>query len=308
MNDVLVMGSANTDLTVQVDHLPGPNETVGNGQLMISFGGKGANQAVAAKQAGARVCFISRIGQDMYGQRLSQHLLDVGICPEGLIRDPENMSGLALIAVNPQGDNQIVVAPGSNFKLLAEDLEKMGDYFDQAKVFLTQLEIPISTVLKGLEMAKSKKLITIVNPAPGMDLPDKIFPLIDIITPNELEAEALTKIKVDSEHNAGKAAQSLLERGVQTVIITLGSRGCLVSSYEADKHYLPYSIDVLDSVAAGDAFNGVLAAILAQGRELYEAVQWANAAGALCAMKRGAQEALPGREEIEELVKKASTD
>ena len=299
MNRVLVVGSANTDLTVQARRLPRPNETVSDGQLMVSFGGKGANQALAAQLAGSEVALICKIGCDNFGNRLQEHLLASGLPEEGLLRDPEQPAGMALIAVDGEGNNQILVAPGSNRSLSPQNLAALEHLFRDADLLLVQLEIPLPTAEEALSIARKQGIPTILNPAPCYALPESILSRVDILTPNEHEAEGLTGIQVSSVEQSFQAAASLRDQGAGAVIVTLGRRGAVISSPEAENHLPAFEVQAVDSVAAGDAFNGALAAALARNRSLEEAVRFACAAGALCATQRGAQEALPRQEEID---------
>ena len=299
MTRVLVVGSANTDLTVRAPRLPRPNETVSDGELMISFGGKGANQALAAKFAGSEVSFICKIGSDDFGDRMMHHLIQSGLPERGLLRDPHQPSGVALIAVDRDGNNQILVAPGSNRNLSPQDIAGLEHLFEEAGVLLVQLEIPLPTVEAALRTARKHGLTTILNPAPCYPLPEGLLSLVDIITPNEHEAEGLTGLRSDTVVQAAQTAAALRRHGPNTVIVTLGRRGALLSGSESESHIPAYEVQAVDTVAAGDAFNGALAAAMVQDRSLGESLRFASAAGALCAKQRGAQEALPMQAEIE---------
>ena len=303
MGKIIVVGSANTDLTVKADRLPRPHETVTGGEFMVSYGGKGANQALAALRAGAAVTFLSKIGTDAFGDLLFDHLVRAGFSPQGLMRDPDAPAGVALIAVDRSGANQIVVAPGSNGRLGVQDIPTLEPHVLDASLLLIQLEVPLPTVEHVLRLAKSHGIATILNPAPFTPLPPAIYSLVDIITPNEREAGDLTGTEIRTVDEAQKAALVLHSRGVTTVIVTLGANGALLSHEETVKHYASFPVESVDTVAAGDAFNGALAAALARGEPIAEAIDFANAAGALCCTKRGAQESLPTRAEIEALLK-----
>lgn len=299
MSKVIVLGSANTDLTVKAKRLPRPHETVTDGQFMVSFGGKGANQALAAQMAGADVAFLAKIGTDAYGKQLYSHLLESGLPKEGFLLDDKAYAGVALIAVDEAGNNQILVAPGSNKHFSIRNVEEMRPILQQGSIFLTQLEVPVSTAEYALKLAKPLGLVTVLNPAPSFSLSPEIFSFIDIITPNELEAGELTKTNVTSLEEAQNAASVLHTRGCKTVIITLGSQGVLYSNASSVKHYPAFDVEALDSVAAGDAFNGALVAALANKIAFPQAIRFASAAGALSTTKRGAQESLPTKKEIE---------
>jgi len=305
MSRVIVVGSANTDLTIKADRLPRPGETITGGEFMVSYGGKGANQALAALKAGAFVTFMAKIGMDNYGNLLFDHLLGSGCHSEGLLRDPEAPAGVALIAVDNTGKNQIVVASGSNGRFTVADIRSLEHLLVHGAFLLTQLEIPTSTVEYSLRLAKSRGMTTILNPAPFAPLSPEIYPFIDILTPNEREAGDLAGLDVTTIDKASKASSILRSRGCHTVIITLGEQGALLNLEGGIEHFPALPVQSIDSVAAGDAFNGVLAAALGTGKPISQAVPFANAAGALCTTKRGAQESLPTKGEIEQLLQSA---
>jgi ribokinase len=269
---------------------------------MVSYGGKGANQALAALKAGAAATFLAKIGTDAYGSLLYDHLVRVGFASEGLLRDSEAPAGIAMIAVDRTGSNQIIVAPGSNGRFTVEDLHLLEPYWQEASLLLTQLETPLSTVEHALRLAKSRGMTTILNPAPVVPLSPDFYPFVDILTPNEQEAGDLAGMRVETLDEAKKAAALLRAQGCRTVIITLGSQGALLSHTETVQHFPAFKVSAVDSVAAGDAFNGALAAALTAGKSLLDAICFANAAGALTTTRRGAQEALPTKKEIEQLL------
>ncbi|MCF8085690.1 MAG: ribokinase [Desulfohalobiaceae bacterium] len=301
MGAVLVLGSANTDLTVRAERLPRPQETVTNGEFSSSFGGKGANQALAALRAGAQTRLIARIGRDAFGERLAEHLATSGLPREGLIRDETAPAGVALIGVDREGTNQILVAPGSNKRLSPRDLHRFKHLLSGCSVFLSQLEIPLETVQSGLEAARQAGLFTVLDTAPSRELPQAIYPLLDLITPNEREATDLTGIRVDSPESARETGRILLRRGCGAALITLGGQGALFADRDREVLIPPYSVRAVDTVAAGDAYNGALAAALSEGASLLDAARFAAAAGALSTTRSGAQDSLPDREEIDAL-------
>ncbi|RMF87841.1 MAG: ribokinase [Nitrospinota bacterium] len=302
---IVVLGSANTDLTVKADRLPRPGETVTGGEFMVSYGGKGANQALAALKVGATVHLLAKIGTDAYGNLLYEHLIRSGLPPEGLVRDPEAPAGVALIAIDREGNNQIIVAPGSNWRFSVQDLQALTLFPAGTSLLLTQLEIPLPTVEQGLRLARAQGITTILNPAPATPLPSSIYPLVDILTPNEREAGDLAGMEVTGLEEAERAAAVLQSRGCRQVIVTLGAQGALLYSGGRGEHFPAFPVQAIDTVAAGDAFNGALAAALAMHRPLSEAIRFANAAGALSTTQRGAQESLPAREAIEQLMTRA---
>jgi ribokinase len=302
---VLVIGSANLDFTVKVERLPQVGETVSGGDFLLSYGGKGANQALAAHLAGAPVFMIARLGRDANGELLYQRLMASGLNARGLLRDAEVASGVALIIVDSQGHNLIATAPGSNRRLMVADIQALEADAYVGGILLTQLETPLDTVEYGLRRALEAGMTTILNPAPGRPLSPDVLALPHIITPNETEASLLSDMAVTGVDTARRAGEHLLALGCRTVIITLGAQGALLVRPGEVQHFPPFPVTPIDTTAAGDAFNGVLAAALLEGRGLDEAIARANAAGALCVTKRGAQEALPTRQEIEALLERA---
>jgi len=299
---ILVIGSANVDFTVKVERLPQVGETVSGGDFLLSYGGKGANQALAAHLAGAPVFMIARIGWDTNGELLYQHLTAVGLNPQGLLRDPEVPAGVALIMVDSQGHNLIAAAPGSNRRLSVADVQALEAKAFPGGILLTQLETPSETVEYGLRRALEAGMTTVLNPAPGRPLREDFLALPHIITPNETEASLLSGITVTDLDTARQAGDRLLAMGCQTVIITLGAQGALLARRGEVRHFPAFPVTPVDATAAGDAFSGTLAAALFEGLVLDQAIVRANAAGALCVTKRGAQEALPTRQEIEALL------
>jgi ribokinase len=299
---ILVIGSANVDFTVQVERLPQVGETVSGGDLLLSYGGKGANQALAARLAGAPVFLIARLGRDANGESLYQRLSAQGLDPRGLVRDAEVPTGVALIMVDPQGRNLIATAPGSNRRLAVADVQALDASAFVGGILLTQLETPLETVAYGLRRALDRGMTTILNPAPARPMSPELLALPHIITPNETEASLLSGVAVTDVESARRAGERLLASGCRTVILTLGDQGALLVRPGEQRHFPPFPVAPIDTTAAGDAFNGVFAATLLAGFQLDEAIVHANAAGALCVTKRGAQEALPTRQEIDALV------
>jgi len=307
MSRVIVVGSANTDLTVKADRLPRSGETVFGDELMVSHGGKGANQALAALRAGAEVNLLAKIGTDAYGNLLYDHLIRSGLAPGGLLRDRVKPAGLALIAIDREGANQIIAIPGSNGHFTVDDLCSLEPCLETGSFLLTQLEIPIPTVEYALRLAKTRGMTTILDPAPVYPIPGTVYSSVDILTPNEREAGSLTEMVVQTPSEAEKAALVLLSRGCRTVIVTLGARGALLCHAEGVEFFPAFPVCSVDSVAAGDAFNGALAAALVRGESLAKAIRFANAAGALATTRRGAQESLPTRREIMRLLQEKGT-
>jgi ribokinase len=301
MSAVVVVGSANLDFTIQVDRPPRQGETIFGRNLLVSFGGKGANQAVSARRAGADVTFIGKIGQDRHGEEIRKNLDTIGIDATGLIADANCRTGVAFILVDPSGGNQIVVVPACNYRLTPEELGSRHQLLMGA-VLLLQLEIHPETVGWALRRAKETGMRTILNPAPAVPLPRGNYSHVDLLTPNETEASSLTGVTVKDLNGAEKAGERLLEMGCGDAIITLGARGALWVGKGGARHFPAFPVRPVDSTGAGDAFNGALAAALAEGMTLEEAIPFANAAGALATTRRGAQESLPERGAIQTLL------
>lgn len=301
---IVVIGSANVDFTVKVERLPQMGETVSGGDFRLSYGGKGANQALAAHLAGAPVFMIAKLGRDPNGELLFRHLLAAGLSPEGLLRDDEVPAGVALIMVDTQGHNLIAVAPGSNRRLTVADVQSLDTTAFSGRILLTQLEVPLETVEYMLRRALEAGMTTILNPAPGRHLAENILALAQILTPNETEASLLSGVTVTDLDTAQRAGERLVALGCQTIIITLGAQGALLVRKGEVRLFPAFPVTAVDSTAAGDAFNGVLAAALLAGLTLEQAIVRANAAGALCVTKRGAQESLPTPKEIDALLVK----
>ncbi|MFQ5897566.1 MAG: ribokinase [Candidatus Methylomirabilia bacterium] len=304
MPRVVVIGSANIDFTVAVPRLPGVGETISGGTFHVSHGGKGANQAVAARRLGAEVRFVGCLGKDPNGDRIAERLMEEGIAPGGLIRIDDEPTGIALIIVDREGRNQIAVAPGANRRLLPELVERERRHLAWAQVLLCQLETPLPTVQWALAAARSHGAVTLLNPAPACALAEETLRLVDCLTPNASEAEALTGVVVDRPEQAEEAARQLLARGVGRVIVTLGAQGALVSDGASASHLPAFPVEPVDTTGAGDAFNGALAVELAAGRAWGEAVPLASAAAALSCTRRGAQTSFPDRSEVEAFLRR----
>ena len=296
MPKVIVVGSSNLDLCVNVDRLPARGETVLGRDFYQSYGGKGANQAVAARKAGGDVILLSKIGTDSNGKLIEKNLVAMGLPQTGIIRDPKSPTGVALIVVDRTGANQIAVAPGSNLLLTSEEVLRTSALMAGARVLLVQLEVPIPAVMQALTLARKNRLLTILNPAPAQRLSTELLKLVDILTPNEGEVYQLA-----GQNDAAEAARVLVKRGTRSVVVTRGAQGALLMDSSGLREFPAFAVEVVDSTGAGDAFNGALACALAEGDSLEAAISFANAAGALATTKRGAQNAMPSRREIDQL-------
>jgi ribokinase len=298
MNPIVVVGSSNTDMIILSPRIPKPGETIIGGEFSMAAGGKGANQAVAAARAGGHVAFIARVGADVFGEQAVQGLVDDGIHVDWIVRDPDAPSGVALIFVGGDGENSIAVASGANARLCVDDVERARDIVALARVLLVQLETPLETVRAAVGLASPQALV-ILNPAPAQQLDNDLLARVTILTPNASEAELLTGIAIADEASAARAATVLLERGVKTVLITLGARGAYVAGEEFQGIVPGFSVTAVDTTAAGDVFNGALAIALADQTPLPDAVRFANAAAALSVCSRGAQPSVPNRRDID---------
>lgn len=296
---IVVVGSLNMDLVIRTPRFPSPGETISGHDFHIIPGGKGANQAVAAARLGARVTMIGRVGDDAFGAQQLANLAQLGVDVSHVVQDPEAATGVALIAVDQSGQNCIILAPGANMRLTRADVEAAEEAVAGASVLLLQLESPLDVVEHAIRMAHGQGVTTVLNPAPARKLSPAALAQVDFLIPNESETALLTGIEVEDVETAKQAATRLRAEGVGTVILTLGERGALLVNDQRTVHVPGYQVEVVDTTAAGDAFVGGFAVALAEGRDLIEAVRFANAAGALAVTKLGAQPSLPTRAEVE---------
>ena len=290
--DILVVGSINMDLNAQVAALPAAGQTIHARHFSTAPGGKGANQAVAAAKLGFGVTMVGAVGRDEYGPVLSDGLAREGIAVDG-VAEVDGPSGIALITIEEGGQNTIVVVPGANADVTLEMLRRHDRLFDRAAVVLVQLETPMEVVAAALHRGRAAGTITMLNPAPAYALSDKLLATVDVLTPNETEAAAIT-----GETDPAAAARQLLSRGVKAVVVTLGADGVLLADGSGVKRFTPLRVDAVDATAAGDAFNGALAGRLAKGDTLEEAIPFAMAAGTYAVTKLGAQPSLPSAAEL----------
>lgn len=299
---IAVVGSSNTDMIIKCDRIPKAGETIMGGDFCTAAGGKGANQAVAAARAGGSVSLVARVGSDMFGDKAVEGFKNDLIDVTHVLRDSAAPSGVALIFVDRRGENSIAVAGGANGNLSAGDVIDARGAIEAAKILIMQLETPIEAVEAAAKLARQAGVKVMLNPAPARPLANGLLSSVSILTPNESEAELLTGQTVTNEKEAEAAARILCERGVETIIITLGSRGAYVFA-DGCKQMVPgFKVEAVDTTAAGDVFNGALAVAMAEARPLLEAVTFASAAAAISVTRMGAQPSAPTRQEIDQFI------
>jgi len=295
---IVVVGSSNTDMVVKSSRLPAPGETVLGGTFLMNAGGKGANQAVAAARLGGNVIFIAKTGEDIFGKQAVELFKQEGIDTGYIIHDAENPSGVALITVDANGENCIVVASGANGALNPADLQPAAHIIENAALILIQLEIPLETVEYVVNVAAAKNVKIVLNPAPACLLPDDLLRNISITTPNETEATLLTGVKVTGRESAEAAARALAAKGIETVIITMGAEGALLLHNGACDFFEAPVCEAVDTTAAGDVFNGALVVALFNGQNILDAVPFAIRAASISVCRMGAQASAPYLHEL----------
>jgi len=306
---VIVFGSINIDLVAKTHRLPVPGETVAGHTFFTAPGGKGANQAVAAARLGVPARLIGRVGDDSFGKELLASLQAAGVDTGSVSADPAASTGIAAIAADDAGQNTIVIIAGANGCVGDKDCDRVEQLLPGAAALLLQLEIPLSAVLTAARAARAAGVPVILDPAPARaDIPAELYSLTDIITPNEIEASQLAGFPVSDRETAALAAAEFRRRGAGTAIVKLGDRGVFCATAEESFFVPAFPVPVADTVAAGDAFSGALAAAIAAGKPLRQAVIWGAAAGALCATKAGAQPSLPHRHEFEAFLRERSVE
>lgn len=301
---LVVLGSINADHILNLERFPAPGETLTGNRYQVAFGGKGANQAVAAGRSGADIAFIACVGDDDTGERVCQQLKKdrVDIAPVGVVKGES--TGVALIFVNGDGENVIGIHAGANGSLSPEMVQAECERIRAARALLMQLESPLESVLAAAQIARKNDTMTVLNPAPARALPDELLALIDVITPNETEAEGLTGVVVKDDASAAQAAQVLHDKGIGTVLITLGKRGVWLSENGNGQRIPGFTVKAVDTIAAGDTFNGALVTAMLEGKALAEAIRFAHAAAAIAVTREGAQPSVPWREEIDAFLAK----
>ncbi|MGU9867770.1 ribokinase [Kluyvera ascorbata] len=300
---LVVLGSINADHILNLESFPTPGETVTGSHYQVAFGGKGANQAVAAGRSGADIAFIACTGDDDIGERIRKQLqVDrIDVAPVSAVAGES--TGVALIFVNGEGENVIGIHAGANAALSTSLVDAQRERIAQADALLMQLESPLDSVQLAAQIAHQNQTTVVLNPAPARELPDELLSLVDIITPNETEAEKLTGVRVENDDDAAKAAQVLHAKGIDTVIITLGSRGVWASVKGEGRRVPGFKVQAIDTIAAGDTFNGALMTALLENSPLADALRFAHAAAAIAVTRKGAQPSVPWREEIDEFLR-----
>ena len=297
---ILVVGSANTDMVIRVDEFPSPGQTLLGHSFLLNPGGKGANQAVAAARLGGQVAMIARLGNDLFGNQTIENFREEGLNVDGVVLDNKLPSGVAQIVVDKSGENTIVVAGGANLALNTTQINKNYSLLKESEIILLQLEIPLETVLYVAKKGTSLGKKVILNPAPASKLPNELYSNIYAITPNETETKFLTGIKITGEESGQHAANYFHDKGVKVVVITLGAAGAFLSTANYAGTLPALEVEAVDTTAAGDTFNGALAAALSKGMDWQEAVSFAKKAAALSVTKQGAQASVPFLKDIQD--------
>ena len=300
-DQIIVVGSINTDLVVGANKLPKPGETLIGHKFFMNSGGKGGNQAVSAARMGGKVSMVANLGADVFGDSAIAKLQHEGINCEGISRDNDSPSGVAIINIDDKGENQIVVAPGANANLSIDLVSAALERISPSSIVLLQLEIPIESVTRAVEVCKQKGCRIMLDPAPAQALPESVYKGTYLLTPNKNEAELLSGISISDRDSLTSAAEKLLRSGVANVAITLGSQGVFLASGESKQFFEARSVSAVDTTAAGDCFSGAVAARLSQGYSLVEGLKFGILASSICVTRHGAQEAMPYINEVSSL-------
>lgn len=296
---IVVVGSCNTDMVINMERLPLPGETLLGGKFFMNAGGKGANQAVAAARLGGKVNFVAKVGNDPFGIRSIDQYKAEGIGTKHVMVDKEHPSGVALILVDAHGENSIAVASGANAHLLPEDIDQAKGAIEDCDILLMQLETPMETIEHAAQMAKRAGGKVILNPAPAHSLPESLLANLYMLIANETEAEYISGTRITDMDSVARAADIICHRGVENVVITLGSKGAFIKERDTYHQVPALKVKAVDATAAGDTFCGAVCVALAEGRGIIEAVTFANRAAAVTVTRMGAQSSLPYRREVE---------
>ena len=297
---IVVIGSCNTDMVINMERLPLPGETLLGGKFFMNPGGKGANQAVAAARLGGKVTFIAKVGNDPFGIRSVDQYKAEGIATKHVLVDKEQPSGVALILVDAHGENSIAVASGANAHLTPKDIDHAQGTIEEGDILLMQLETPIETVEHAAQIAKQAGRKVILNPAPAHPLPESLLRCLYMLIANETEAEYISGTQITDMDSVARAADIICSKGVENVVITLGSKGAFIKE-KTTYHQVPaLKVKAVDATAAGDTFCGAVCVALAEGKSITGAVEFACRATAVTVTRMGAQSSLPFRKEVEE--------
>ena len=297
MKNICVIGSLNMDLVVNVDTMPKPGQTIIGSNFKEVPGGKGANQAVAMARLNGNVSMIGKGGEDGFGQTLINSLKNDKV-DTTYIQTSKGATGVALITVDKNAQNSIVVSPGANFEVKEDDIDNNIEVIKNSDIVVLQLETPLNTIKYALNKAKELNKYTILNPAPAVKLDDEIIKNVDLLTPNETELEIISGVSIETEEDIQKAAQIMIEKGVKELIVTLGSKGSLYINKEKSMFKKAYKVEAVDTTAAGDSYTGALAVALSQDKNIEDAMDFASKVGALSVLKEGAQSSLPTLEDV----------
>lgn len=297
MKNICVIGSLNMDLVVNVDTMPKPGQTIIGSNFKEVPGGKGANQAVAMARLNGNVSMIGKVGEDGFGQTLINSLKNDKV-DTTYIQTSKGATGVALITVDKNAQNSIVVSPGANFEVKEDDIDNNIEAIKNSDIVVLQLETPLNTIKYALNKAKELNKYTILNPAPAVKLDDEIIKNVDLLTPNETELEIISGVSIETEEDIQKAAQIMIEKGVKELIVTLGSKGSLYINKEKSMFKKAYKVEAVDTTAAGDSYTGALAVALSQDKNIEDAMDFASKVGALSVLKEGAQSSLPTLEDV----------
>lgn len=301
MSEILVIGSMNIDLVIETAVIPSLGETILGSGFMSAPGGKGANQAVASARLGGNVTMVGCVGIDIFGKDLINNLIENNVNIDNISVINEVGTGVAMIVVN-DGNNFIIVNSGANFMLVPKTIDQVESLIKDSDILVLQLEIPLESVERAINIAKKYDVKVLLNPAPAKRLPDEMLSLIDIFTPNEFECEYITGLPIKNIDDAKRAVVSLNQKGIKQAIITMGSKGVVYNSGEKIIHKPVRAVKAIDSTAAGDSFTGAIAVAISEGKDIDQAVDFANIVGMLTVTKRGAQTSLPFREEVNNFV------
>ena len=297
MKNICVIGSLNMDLVVNVDTMPKPGQTIIGSNFKEVPGGKGANQAVAMARLNGNVSMIGKVGEDGFGQTLINSLKNDKV-DTTYIQTSKGATGVALITVDKNAQNSIVVSPGANFEVKEDDIDNNIEAIKNSDIVVLQLETPLNTIKYALNKAKELNKYTILNPAPAVKLDDEIIKNVDLLTPNETELEIISGVSIETEEDIQKAAQIMIEKGVKELIVTLGSKGSLYINKEKSMFKKAYKVEAVDTTAAGDSYTGALAVALSQDKNIEDAMDFASKVGALSVLKEGAQSSLQTLEDV----------